>query len=99
MMCLFLQNSNHCFCLQASKLVSEGFIQILKGKSKEGLSQNYRNTNALVLGLSVFMVTRKCSIDLGVQGLAELCQLVTSGSAMERKNLEELNGLSSAPQQ
>ncbi|XP_024140227.1 E3 ubiquitin-protein ligase rnf213-beta isoform X2 [Oryzias melastigma] len=84
--------------IKASKLVSEGFIQILKGKSKEGLSQNYRNTNALVLGLSVFMVTRKCSIDLGVQGLAELCQLVTSGSAMERKNLEELNGLSSAPQ-
>ncbi|RVE59876.1 hypothetical protein OJAV_G00193340 [Oryzias javanicus] len=84
--------------VKVSELLSEAFIQILKGESKEGLPQNDGNTSALVLGLSVFMATRKCSIELGVQGWAGLCQLVTSGSAMEKENLEELSGLFSTPQ-
>ncbi|XP_020567705.1 E3 ubiquitin-protein ligase rnf213-beta isoform X2 [Oryzias latipes] len=84
--------------LKVSELVSESLIRILKREPMEALPQTCRNTSGLVLGLSVFMATRRCNIDLGVQGWAELCQLVTSDSAMDKKNLEELNGLFSQPQ-
>uniref|UniRef100_A0A3B3VQK5 RING-type E3 ubiquitin transferase n=1 Tax=Poecilia latipinna TaxID=48699 RepID=A0A3B3VQK5_9TELE len=76
--------------LQASELISETLVQILKGEPKEKLPEKCRSSSPLVLGLSVFMITRYCNINLGVKGWAELCLLVTSEAAMDTKNLEEL---------
>uniref|UniRef100_A0A3B4YE64 RING-type E3 ubiquitin transferase n=1 Tax=Seriola lalandi dorsalis TaxID=1841481 RepID=A0A3B4YE64_SERLL len=58
-------------------LISENLVQILKGEPKEKFPEISRSTSPLVLGLSVFMVTRKLDINLGVKGWAELCSLVT----------------------
>uniref|UniRef100_A0A3B3UFU9 RING-type E3 ubiquitin transferase n=1 Tax=Poecilia latipinna TaxID=48699 RepID=A0A3B3UFU9_9TELE len=68
----------------------ETLVQILKGEPKEKLPEKCRSSSPLVLGLSVFMITRYCNINLGVKGWAELCLLVTSEAAMDTKNLEEL---------
>lgn len=72
-------------CLQTSELISEGLVRILKGDPTEKLPGG---ANPLLLGLSVFTVTRKCGINLGVKGWAELCVLVSSEAAMEKKNLD-----------
>uniref|UniRef100_A0A3B3UHS3 RING-type E3 ubiquitin transferase n=1 Tax=Poecilia latipinna TaxID=48699 RepID=A0A3B3UHS3_9TELE len=76
--------------LKYYKLISETLVQILKGEPKEKLPEKCRSSSPLVLGLSVFMITRYCNINLGVKGWAELCLLVTSEAAMDTKNLEEL---------
>lgn len=80
------------FYSQVSELISETLVQVLKGEATEEIPPSWRNTSPLVLGLSVFMVTRRCSINLGVKGWAELCLLVSSETAMDNKNLEELLG-------
>uniref|UniRef100_A0A3P9PGV9 RING-type E3 ubiquitin transferase n=1 Tax=Poecilia reticulata TaxID=8081 RepID=A0A3P9PGV9_POERE len=84
--------------VKASELISETLVQILKGEPKEKLPEKCRNSGPLVLGLSVFMVTRYCNINLGVKGWAELCLLVTSEAAMDTKNLEELSTSLGNPQ-
>lgn len=71
-----------------SELISEILLQILKGEPKEKIPGGYRNTGPLVLGLSVFMVTRRCSINLGVKGWAKLCFLVSSEATIEKENLD-----------
>lgn len=76
--------------VKTQELISEYLVQILKGEPKEKFPGIYRRTGPLVLGLSVFMVTRSCSISLGVKGWAELCALVSSETAMDKKNLDEL---------
>ncbi|XP_072229611.1 E3 ubiquitin-protein ligase rnf213-beta isoform X2 [Leuresthes tenuis] len=76
--------------IKALELISETLVQILKGEPKEKLPDSCRNICPLVLGLSVFMVSRNININLGVRGLAELCLLVSSEAAMDKKNLEGL---------
>ncbi|XP_026207099.1 E3 ubiquitin-protein ligase rnf213-beta isoform X2 [Anabas testudineus] len=71
-------------------LISEKLVQILKGEPKEEFPGSCRNISPLVLGLSVFIITRKCDINLGVKGWADLCLLVSSETAMDRKNLDTL---------
>uniref|UniRef100_A0A087YL98 Ring finger protein 213b n=1 Tax=Poecilia formosa TaxID=48698 RepID=A0A087YL98_POEFO len=73
-------------------------VQILKGEPKEKLPEKCRSSSPLVLGVSVFMITRYCNINLGVKGWAELCLLVTSEAAMDTKNLEELSASLGDPQ-
>ncbi|XP_056152727.1 E3 ubiquitin-protein ligase rnf213-beta [Lampris incognitus] len=74
--------------IQASEMISEQLLHILKGEG--GNSESWMRISPLCLGLYVFMIIRKCNIDLGVTGLAKLCQLVSSDTAMEKKNLEEI---------
>ncbi|XP_040922673.1 E3 ubiquitin-protein ligase rnf213-beta isoform X2 [Toxotes jaculatrix] len=76
--------------IKTSELISEKLLQILKGEPKEMLPGGCRNSSPLSLGLSVFMVTRNCGISLGVKGWADLCFLVSSEKALEKKNLDEL---------
>ncbi|XP_053269183.1 E3 ubiquitin-protein ligase rnf213-beta isoform X1 [Pleuronectes platessa] len=73
--------------IQTSELISEMLVQILKGEELPG---GRGDTSPLVLGLSVFTVTRSCSIDLGVKCWEELCVLVSSEPAMEKTNLDGL---------
>ncbi|KAM6896925.1 E3 ubiquitin-protein ligase rnf213-beta [Xenentodon cancila] len=76
------------------ELISESLVRILKGDPKEDLPYSCRNTSALVLGLSVFMVTRTCDINLGVEGWAKMCQLLSS----TQRNLDELHSSLRSPQ-
>ncbi|XP_042252605.1 E3 ubiquitin-protein ligase rnf213-beta [Thunnus maccoyii] len=76
--------------VKVSELISETLIQILRGEPKEKLPSGCRDTSPLLLGLSVFVVTNNCKINLGVRGWAELCRLVSSETAMDEKNLEGL---------
>ena len=55
--------------------------------------------NPLVLGFSVFMLSRQCDINLGVKGWAELCCLVSLGNALDNKNIEGLRNVLTTPQQ
>ncbi|KAF7657942.1 hypothetical protein LDENG_00019240 [Lucifuga dentata] len=79
---------SHPPVVKVSELISEYLIDILKGESKGNSSETWRRSSPFVLGLSVFMVSRNCNIDLGVNGWAELCHLVSSDSAMDKKNVE-----------
>ncbi len=72
-------------------MISETLVKIVKGEQKEKFPDSWRST-PLVLGMSVFQVTGKYDISLGVKGWAELCHLVSSEEAMDQKNLEELLG-------
>ncbi|CAK6965023.1 E3 ubiquitin-protein ligase rnf213-beta isoform X3 [Scomber scombrus] len=75
--------------VKASDLISDNLIHILKGEEKEKFpAGSCRDTNPLLLGLSVFMVTRNCNINLGMRGWADLCHLVSSETAMDKKSLE-----------
>ncbi|KAM4715158.1 LOW QUALITY PROTEIN: E3 ubiquitin-protein ligase rnf213-beta [Anableps anableps] len=80
------------------ELISESLVRILKGEPKKNVPGNCRSCSPLVLGLSVFIVTRFCQINLGVKGWAELCLLVSSETAMDNKNLEELRTSLESPQ-
>ncbi|XP_058476821.1 E3 ubiquitin-protein ligase rnf213-beta isoform X2 [Solea solea] len=64
--------------IKTSELISETLVQILKGEPLEKVPGSCISTSPLTLGLSVFIVTRKCNIDLGVKVWAELCFLVSS---------------------
>ncbi|KAM3838360.1 E3 ubiquitin-protein ligase rnf213-beta-like, partial [Diretmus argenteus] len=75
---------------RVSELITEHLLRILESGGT--------SSSPLVLGVSVFMVTRQCSIDLGVKGWAKLCHLVSSDTAMDNKNLEELQSRFSTPQ-
>ncbi|XP_067343642.1 E3 ubiquitin-protein ligase rnf213-beta isoform X4 [Channa argus] len=72
--------------VKTSELISDHLVQLLKAESQ-------RSTNPLVLGLSVFMITRRFNINLGVKGWAELCYLMSSETAMDKRNLDELSSL------
>lgn len=71
---------------QVSGLISKTLGQILRGEAKEKFPGLWKSTELLVLGLSVFQVSRRCEINLGVEGLAQLCHLLSS--SMDDKNLE-----------
>ncbi|KAG8008845.1 hypothetical protein GBF38_010486 [Nibea albiflora] len=75
--------------IPASELISEILVHILRGEPKEKFPGIWGSTSPLLLGLSVFVVTRHCEINLGVKGWAELCQRVSSEAAMDQKNLDE----------
>ncbi|XP_034426662.1 E3 ubiquitin-protein ligase rnf213-beta-like [Hippoglossus hippoglossus] len=71
--------------IQTSEMISEMLVQILKRKELPG---SCGGTSPLVLGLSVFTVTRSCRIELGVKCWEELCVLVSSEP--EKTNLDGL---------
>ncbi|XP_074519497.1 E3 ubiquitin-protein ligase rnf213-beta [Halichoeres trimaculatus] len=75
--------------VKTSELVSETLVQILKGESDGKFPRDWKSTSPLLLGLSVFVVTRKLNINLGVKGWAELCLLISSAAAMDKQNLDE----------
>ncbi|KAK9530838.1 hypothetical protein VZT92_012317 [Zoarces viviparus] len=79
-----------------SELIAESLVQMLKGDPKEKLPDGWRSSGPLAQGLSVFMVTTRCSIKLGLKGLSDLCLLVSSETAMDKTNLDRM--LSSFPQ-
>ncbi|KAM7381116.1 hypothetical protein PAMA_012108 [Pampus argenteus] len=81
--------------VKVSELISESLVQILKG---EELPDGCRDTSPLLLGLSVFMITRNCKVNLGMKGWAELCVLMSSEAAMDKKNLEGLPSYFQTPQ-
>ncbi|XP_019133291.1 E3 ubiquitin-protein ligase rnf213-beta isoform X3 [Larimichthys crocea] len=76
--------------IQMSELISETFVHILRGELKEKFPSIWGSASPLLLGLSVFTVTRHCKINLGVKGWAELCHRVSSEAAMDKKNLDEV---------
>lgn len=79
-------------------MISETLVQILRGEPKEKIPGSCRSGNPIVLGLSVFMVTTRFNINLGVKGLADLCLLVSSDAAIDKKNLDELGATFETPQ-
>ncbi|XP_049419183.1 E3 ubiquitin-protein ligase rnf213-beta isoform X2 [Epinephelus fuscoguttatus] len=83
----FLDNSQPPM-VKTSELICETLVQILKGEQKEKLPGNWRSSSSLAQGMSVFMVTRKCNINLGVRGWAKLCLLVSSEATMDKTNLD-----------
>ena len=76
------------FFPQTSELITETLVQILRGEPKEKLPGSWSSTSPLAQGFSVFMVARRCNINLGVKGWADLCVLVSSEAAMDQKNLD-----------
>lgn len=75
--------------LQVSELITESLIRIIKAKPKDQVPASVRKASPLVLGLSVFLITRNLGISLGVKGWAELCLLLSSEAAMDNRSLEE----------
>ncbi|XP_029934003.1 E3 ubiquitin-protein ligase rnf213-beta [Myripristis murdjan] len=75
--------------VKVPELISEHLIRMLNGQQEGTSSGSWRRTSPLLLGLSIFLVTRECKINLGVKGWADLCRLVSSDTAMDNKNLEE----------
>ncbi|KAI9537479.1 hypothetical protein NQZ68_025336 [Dissostichus eleginoides] len=87
----FLDNSQPPM-IKTSELIAEQLVQILKGEPKEKFPGSWRSSSPLIQGLSVFVVSQKCQISLGVKGYAELCLLVSSETSMDKENLEGLLG-------
>ncbi|XP_068161093.1 E3 ubiquitin-protein ligase rnf213-beta isoform X2 [Antennarius striatus] len=83
--------------VMVSELIAETLVHILKRESEEKFP-GCRSTSPLILGLSVFQVTRKCNINLGVKGWADLCLLVSSEIAMSKENLDGLHNVFQQPQ-
>lgn len=71
---------------QVSELITEILIRILKAEPKDDVPGSVRKASPLIVGLSVFMITRKLGINLGVKGWAELCLLLSS---TDNRSLEE----------
>ncbi|KAK5851292.1 hypothetical protein PBY51_002095 [Eleginops maclovinus] len=82
-------NNLHPPMIKTSELIAETLVQILKGEPKEKVPSSWRSSSPLIQGLSVFEVSQKFEISLGMKGLAELCLLVSSETAMEKKHLDE----------
>lgn len=68
-------------------------IRILKAEPKDEVPGSVRKASPLVVGLSVFTLTRKLGINLGVKGWAELCLLLSSETTADNRGLEESSAL------
>lgn len=78
--------------MQVSELITEMLIRIIKAEPKdEEVPGSVRKASPLVVGLSVFKVTRKLSINLGVKGWSQLCLLLSSKT--DHRGLEESSAL------
>ncbi|KAF3854021.1 hypothetical protein F7725_014709 [Dissostichus mawsoni] len=93
----FIDNSQPPM-IKTSELIAETLVQILKGEPKEKVPGSWRSSSPLIQGLSVFVVSQKRQISLGVKGYAELCLLVSSETSMDKENLEGLLGHFPNPQ-
>lgn len=71
-------------------MITETLIRILRGEPKEEMPNGVRKASPLVVGLSVFLIARKLSVDLGVKGWAELCLLLSPETPMDNTSLELL---------
>lgn len=85
--------------LQASELITETLIRLLRREPKEEVPVDVRKARPLVVALSVFQITRKLLIDLGVKGWAQLCFLLSTETPMDNKSQEELSVLFPQTQQ
>ncbi|KAM4623618.1 E3 ubiquitin-protein ligase rnf213-beta [Polymixia lowei] len=79
---IYPDNSNPPM-VKVRELIAERFLHILKGESEGATSGSQMRSSPLVLGLSVFVVTRKLQVELGVKGWAKLCDLVSSDTAVD----------------
>ena len=75
---------------QVPELVTKILILILKAEPRDEVPASVRETSPLVVGLSVFLITRKLDINLGMKGWAELCLLLSSETTTDNRILEEL---------
>lgn len=67
----------------------ERLSQLLSGKGEGKLPQHLTG-KPLLRGFSVFHIISACKIEFGMKDLARLCQLVSSSTALERQNVEEM---------
>ncbi|XP_059181122.1 E3 ubiquitin-protein ligase rnf213-beta [Centropristis striata] len=84
--------------IKTSELISATLIQILRAEPKEKLPGSWRSSSALLRGLSVFKVTRRCNINLGVRGWADLCLLLSSEADRDKDNLDTVLSSLQSPQ-
>lgn len=82
-----------------SELITETLIRLLSREPKEKVPGEVRKARPLVVALSVFQITRKLLVDLGVKGWAQLCLLLSTETPMDNKSLEELSVLFPQTQQ
>lgn len=78
---------------QVSELITESLIRFVKAEPKDQVPASVRKASPLLLGLSVFKITRNLSINLGVKGWAELCLLLSSEAATDNSSLDEASVL------
>lgn len=73
-------------------MITEILIDILKAEPADEVLGSVRKASPPVVALSVFVLTRKLGINLGVKGWAELCRLLSSETSTDSRGLEELSG-------
>nr|XP_046210346.1 E3 ubiquitin-protein ligase rnf213-beta isoform X1 [Oncorhynchus gorbuscha]XP_046210347.1 E3 ubiquitin-protein ligase rnf213-beta isoform X1 [Oncorhynchus gorbuscha]XP_046210348.1 E3 ubiquitin-protein ligase rnf213-beta isoform X1 [Oncorhynchus gorbuscha] len=84
--------------VKVSELISEHLLQLLHAESQGTSQKSQTVNNPLVFGLSLFRVCQACKIDLGVKGWAKLCYVVSSHTALDSRNIEEIRNVFSLPQ-
>lgn len=77
--------------MQVSELIAETLMKILEAGPQDEVAGSVRKASPLVVALSVFLITRKLSISLGVKGWAKLCLLLSSETTTDGRSLEELS--------
>ncbi|XP_056285146.1 E3 ubiquitin-protein ligase rnf213-beta isoform X2 [Pseudoliparis swirei] len=95
---MWFLDGSHPPVVAASELIAETLVQILKGSPEDQIPGGWGGSGPLAQGLSVFIVSRKCEVDLGGAGWTELCLRVSSETAMDQTNLDWLLGYVQAPQ-
>lgn len=74
-------------------MITEILIDIIKAEPNNDVPGSMRKARPLVVALSVFTITRKLGVNLGVKGWAELCLLLSSETTMDNRSLEESSAL------
>ncbi|XP_066560494.1 E3 ubiquitin-protein ligase rnf213-beta isoform X2 [Amia ocellicauda] len=102
-----LQKSDQCVVfpgnflpsMDVSQVIVERLLQFLQTGPQGPLQKKSSGHNPLVLGFVVFQASIACSLQLGVQGYAAVCRLLSSSPAAQNtENLEELKVLFQNPQ-
>ncbi|XP_030630710.1 E3 ubiquitin-protein ligase rnf213-beta [Chanos chanos] len=83
--------------VKVSEFIVANLLRILKEDSEEESSKSSAVRNPLLLAISVFQVCIACNVNLDVKGWARLCQLVSSGTALDNRNLEEFKQKMKSP--
>ncbi|CAL8282528.1 unnamed protein product [Merluccius merluccius] len=88
-------DKSHPPMVNVSKLISDHLLHILEGAVSEG---GQMSSEPLVLALSVFVLSIRCCADLGVKGMANLCQVLLSDPVINSSNLKEVLSIFTTPQ-
>ncbi|XP_041937940.1 E3 ubiquitin-protein ligase rnf213-beta isoform X4 [Alosa sapidissima] len=86
----------HPPALKISELIAGRLGQLLSGKGEGKLAQHLTE-KPLLCGFSLFQITRACRLELGMKDLTRLCQLVSSSTALQKQNVEEMQQIASSP--